>query len=42
MAAKTAFGTEKRTVMTLGALSVLLTFVLSSLPLVVAPVLFAQ
>lgn len=38
----TAFGTEKRAAATFGALSVLLTLVLASLPLVVAPVFFAQ
>lgn len=38
MSTKAAFGTEKRTVATLGLLSVLLTIVLASLPLFVAPV----
>ena len=38
MSVKAAFGTEKRTIVSLGALSVLLTLALTALPLLVGPV----
>jgi hypothetical protein len=37
MSAKTAFATERSTVVTLGLMSVLLTLMLVALPLLVAP-----
>ena len=41
MSVQTAFRTEKRSVLTLGALSILLTLVLASLPLLVVPLFVA-
>jgi hypothetical protein len=41
MSTKEAFGTEKKTVATLGGLSVLLTLVLAAFPLVISPVFLA-